>query len=282
MKLVVCAIALMMILSVAAAAAETVKVNIAASDQMLSAVVADMSKQVAASIIVDSKSDTKVNLSLADTELPKALDAIAKLTKLTWKKVQFAKATDSKVSLDQIKSTLVALAAMPLVAVSVADNSGKGAAVFARDQQGEPDTAGLKLPDGYSWVTAYVIYDTAKLVDKPAETAKADDAKAQADRAKTAQMNSERMEDLARMSPDQRKQAYADEMADMMTLSPNARRQFLQDQFSAAKAMDPKLRQQYLADMRSAMRNAGVSFSTSNNRGNNRSTRPRNIVIPAK
>ena len=55
MKLVVCAIALIVILSVAAAAAEPVKVSITASDQMLSAVVADMSKQAGANIIVDPK-----------------------------------------------------------------------------------------------------------------------------------------------------------------------------------------------------------------------------------
>jgi len=283
MKLLMCAVAVIAVMSVAASAAEPGNVSISAGDQMLSVIAANMEKQAGVSIIVDPKCDTKLNLSLAETELPKALDVITKLTKLTWKKVQFAKVTDGKVQLDKIKSSIVALAAMPMVAVSVADGSGKGATVFARAEQGEPDTSTIKLPEGYEWTTAYVVYDPDKLVDKPAEAAKAEDPKPVVDKQTAAKMNSKRLEELARMSPDQRKQAYAAEMADMMTLTPDARRMFMQEQFDAAKSMDPKLRSQYFSDMRTAMRSAGVSFSTGGGRNNRPTqTRSRNTVIPAR
>ncbi|MCX6344995.1 MAG: hypothetical protein NT018_07960 [Armatimonadetes bacterium] len=257
MKVFACILGLMVLMSGAAGAAESKMVSLSVSDASMITAAEQLAKSAGVSIVVDPAIDTKVTLTLNDVELTTALDMLAKTGKATWKKVQYAKQTDSKVTLDQIKSSVLALAAMPLIAVSVDDASGKGASMFTRDLSTSPETSNIKLPEGYAWTTVYAIF----AADKPAkktETAAAKPSDVPSiDKEKLDEMGKTAFDkpiDLANMAPADRKRMLQNEMMGYMTLIPEARRQLLRDQMAAVAAMDPAMRNQYRKDLRDAMK----------------------------
>lgn len=249
MRISACVLAIIAFLSVAAFAAEPENVSLKVSNTSLSAAADQLAKNAGVSIVVDPSIDTKVTISIGNLELAKVLDVMTDMTKTTWKKVQFAKLSDSKVSIEQIKLTVLTLATMPLLAASVQDGTGKGAAMFARNMPGTPDTSKITLPEGYSWVTVYAIYSPTQAVAK-SESAEA--KKAIPDQITKDAFLKPGL--LANMTPAERQIALQNEMMGYMTLAPNVRRQVLRDQMDAIKNLDPRYRNELMSDMRNAMR----------------------------
>jgi len=239
MKVIAAILVLVFLGAWAAFAAEQPKVTIEARNTPIKDFVGDLAQQSGAAIVLDPKVQASVSISLKDAELSQVLDAVAKINKLVWKKLQFAKPTDDTVKLDQIKSAMVALASMPMMGLSVEDPSAKTTAVFARDLPSSPDTSSMKLPEGYSWMTVYVI-----LASEPKEAK----AAATGTTALSAD-NKERLLQMAKMTPEERQQAFATEMAAEMSLAPEVRRAILADQMQARFNMDPQYRDQYREDM---------------------------------
>lgn len=262
MKLFVSAMALLIALSVAVGAAEPAKISINVKDQTASEVGKLLAEKSGQSIIVDPKIEKKITLGLNELELPKILDMVSTSTESTWKKVQFAKKTDDKVSLDQIKSSILALAALPMLAVCVEDSAGKSASMFAKGVPSSNDAPAVKLPEGYTWVTSYVIYIPEKPVDKTAST-EAKDAKEKVDQMTKAAFN--KPVEMANMSSEDRQKVFQNEMMGYMTLAPEARQQVLKDQISSIFNMNVDVRQKYFEDMRAAMQ--GMNFPGMGNRG---------------
>ena len=255
MKLFVSAMALLIALSVAVGAAEPAKISINVKDQTASEVGKLLAEKSGQSIIVDPKIEKKITLGLNELELPKILDMVSTSTEATWKKVQFAKKTDDKVSLDQIKSSILALAAFPMLAVSVEDSSGKSTSMFAKGVPSSNEAPAVKLPEGYTWVTAYVIYLPEKPVDKTAS------AETKDPKAKVEQMTNEAFNksvEMAKMSSEERQKVFQNEIAGYMSLAPEARQQVLKDQMSSIFSMTPEVRQKYFEDMRSAMQGMDI------------------------
>ncbi len=251
MKLFVFAMALLIVLSMAVGAAEPAKISINVKDLTVTEVGKFLAEQSGLSFIVDPKINKKITLGLNELELPLILDMVSKSTDSVWKKVQFAKKTDDKVSLDQIKSSILALTAFPMLAVSVEDSAGKSASMFAKGVPSGNEAPAVKLPEGYTWVTAYVIYIPEKPVDK---TAPAD---AKDPKAKVEQMTKEAFNksvDMANMSSEERQKVFQNEIAGYMTLAPEARQMVLKDQMSTIFNMNTDVRQKYFEDMREAMK----------------------------
>ncbi len=95
--------------------------------------------------------------SLNGADVSQVLDVITKANGLTWKKLEFARKEDAKVSLDQLKSGILALASMQLVGLSVQDTAAKTTSVFTKDVPTSAEAAKPALPEGYSWTTVYVV-----------------------------------------------------------------------------------------------------------------------------
>jgi hypothetical protein len=237
-------------------AAEQPKVSIEARNTPIKDLVSVLTQQTGAAIVLDPKVQASVSLSLKDAELSQALDAVAKLNKLVWKKLQFAKPNDDTVKLDQIKSAMVALASMPMEGLSVEDPAAKTTAVFAKDLPSSPDVAAVKLPEGYSWMTVYVILASEPKEEKASST---DNTVALSAEGK------DRALQMAKMTPEERRKAFAEEMAAQMSLAPEVRRQIMADRLMATFGMDPQYRDQYREDMHQAFhlmrdQNPGLDF----------------------
>ena len=239
MKTIAFTLVVLLVCGAAALAADQPKVTIDAQDTPIKDVVSQISQQTGASIVLDPKATGSVTISLKDADLNQALDTIAKLSKLTWKKLQFAKPTDETVKLDEIKSAMLTLASLSMVGLSVEDPSAKTSTVFAKGLPSTPDTSGLKLPEGYSWATVYAILPAESSSDKP---------KGRSDAAVTAKQV---LTDLAKMTPEDRKQYFAAEMAMEMSMAPEVRRDLLKSRMQAQFSMDQQSRDQYREDMHS-------------------------------
>jgi hypothetical protein len=234
-----------LLLSLASAALAVGSVNLIASDMPIKDAVAQMAKQAGATIVLDPKATGSVSVSLSDTELANALDVVTKMNNLTWKKLQFAKPNDSTIKLDQLKSAILALSSMPVMGLSVEDPASKTSAVFAKDLPESPETSNLRLPEGYSWSTVYVIL----FPEVVAETEDVDKSKV----TELVEAEAKRTIDMASMSPQERQQIFASEMNAYMTLTPEARQSLMADRMRAMFNMDPQYSQQFRQDMRSAM-----------------------------
>lgn len=227
-------------------AAKPGKIAIKANDQLLSEVAKTVGEGANISIVVDPKVDAKITTSASDLDLTKAMNMLSESVSGTWKKVQFAKSSTDKVSLDQIKSTIIALAGLPLMAASVQDSEGKVSSVFAKSVPAKDDTSAIKLPDGYKWATVYVIYAQPKDSDKTAS-----------DKPDTKDLNKQAMEkanQLSGLTPEERQGYFKNEMAGIMSLAPEVRQSILKDQMSAVFNSDQTMRDQYMNDFREAMR----------------------------
>ncbi len=241
-------VSLLVVLACAGAwAQEPGKVTLNADGTPLKDVVAQLSQQSGASVVLDPKAEGTVTVSLNDATLSQALDVVTKLNKLSWKKLQFAKPTDETVKLDQIKSAIVALASMPVMGLAVEDPASKTSAVFARDLAAAPKVDDIKLPSGYAWTTVYVILSP----EAPAATA----ASAEGDKTKSiSQAQNQIMAQIANLTPEERQQVFANQWIAAMSMAPDIRQGMLRDQIRAMFQLDPQYRDQLRDDFRSAFR----------------------------
>jgi len=207
----------------------------------------EIAKQAGVPIVVDPNAKGTITTSLTDADLAQALDVVTKPNNLTWKKLEFARKTDAKVTLDQLKSSIVALASMELVGLAVEDPATKTGAIFAKDIPAGTDLPKPALPEGYAWTTVYVV-----LAPEP----KTDESAASKDKVSAlAQTAAKQMAAIAALSPEERKQFFADYMAAQMKLAPEARQAMLRDQIQAVMSMDQQARDQFRADMRAVFSN---------------------------
>lgn len=230
------------VLAPVATGAEQPKVTIEAKDMPIKDLASELSRQTGMTIVVDPKVQGSITLSLRDATLDQALDAVAKLKNVVWKKLQFAKPSDEPVKLDQIKSAMITLASLPLVAFSVEDPVKKTAALAAKDLPAAPETSSVKLPEGYSWVTVYVVLGSEPSQEQVATSTGSGPIKLSND-------VKERTLQLAKLTPEERRQILAAEIAAEMSLAPEIRRAILADRMRAIFSMDPQLRDQYREDM---------------------------------
>ncbi|MCE5314842.1 MAG: hypothetical protein ABFD49_05790 [Armatimonadota bacterium] len=233
---------LVILLFVTSIAAAGGNVNLNANDIPIKEAVAQISQQTGALIVLDPKATGSVTVNLSEADLPNVLDVITKLNKLTWKKLQFAKQSDSTIKLDQLKSAILALSSIPVAGLSVEDPESKTTAVFAKDLLQSPETSNLHLPDGYTWTTIYVI-----LVPE-VETADKDKKSTAAELAENEAKNTF---ELADMTPEERQQVYASMMNAYMNLTTEQRQAMMADQMRAVFNSDYS--QDYMHDMFSVM-----------------------------
>lgn len=246
MRSAVVVIAAILVLCTAALAQEPAKVNLDVKEAPIKDVVAQLSAQAGTAIVLDPKAQGNVTISLKEATLSNALDVIAALSKTSWKKLQFAKPTDDTVKLDQVKSAIVALASMPVVGLAVEDPASKTSSVFAKGLPESPSTSGIKLPDGYSWATVYVVLAPEA---EPAVAAKPESSEKIKPTANTEE--GQRVAEMANMTPQERQRVYASEWAAHVNLPPEARRAMLRDRMQALFNMDPQYRDQMRQDMHS-------------------------------
>lgn len=244
MKSAVCAIVLALVMVSTAGAQSPAKVTLDARDIPIKEVVSDLARQSGADIVLDPKVEGKVTASVKDADLGQALNTITSVNKLAWKKIQFARTTDSKVTIDQLQSAVLALASLPLVGFSVEDPASKTSAVFARDMPASPDTSGLKLPEGYAWTTVYVVMPSEIAATAAADTDK-DAVKSLSD------TSAKIVRELVSLAPEQRQQVLANQMIAELNMLPDQRRALLKDRMSAMFNMDQGYREQFHEDMRS-------------------------------
>ena len=243
----VCAIAILMV-SLAGVIAAPAPVTLNAQDMPIQKAADSISEQAGAAIVVDPSVKGTVTASLKDADLTQVLDVITKSSNLVWKKISLAKSEGTEVTFDQMKAAAVALAAMPVIAMSVDDPATKTSAICAKDLPSAPDTALIKLPEKCSWVTMYVILAPPVAKDASAKTDDDTSVKSLSDSvaAKTLKM--------AELSSEERQQVYASEWQAQMSLSPEARQAMIRDQMSAMFNLDPEYREQLRQDMHEVFR----------------------------
>jgi hypothetical protein len=247
MKVCMCAIILCFLLTGIAVAQGPAKVTLDAKAMTIKDATDEIAKQSQTAIVLDPKAKGTVTASLNGAELSQALDVVTKSNNLTWKKLEFARKADSKVTLDQLKSGILALASLELVGLSVEDPATKTGAVFAKDIPSAPDTPKLPLPEGYTWTTVYVV-----LAPEPA----ADTTAAGKDKvASLANNAAKQMSDVVSLTPEERKQYFTDYMSAQMKMAPEARQSMLRDQMQAVMGMDQQSRDQFRNDMRAVFSN---------------------------
>ena len=221
------------------------KVSLDAKNMAIKDAMADLAKQAQVSIVLDPKVQGNINVSLTNVDLSQALDVVSKMNKLTWKKLRFAKSQQDTVKLEQIKAAILALASMPMIGVQVDDPATKQSTLFAKNLPSAPDTAGVKLPDGYEWTTVYVI-----LSAEPEKTAATSGSKDKV--TALAQAQSKWMAEMASLTPEERQQVYASEFMAQMSLTPEARQALLKDRHAAMNSLDQQTRDQLHQEMRQA------------------------------
>lgn len=231
-------------------AADLPKVSISAQDTPIKDVCASIAQQTGASIVLDPKVTGSVSINLNNMELSQVLDTVTKLNNLTWRKLQFAKPVDDSVRLDQLKSAMVALAAMPVVALAVEDSAAKTTSVFAKGLPASAPATEMKLPEGYEWTTCYVVLSPDSLVaTKSAPALSSGEAR---DVSSVTQNAKQNIVDLARLTPEQRQQVYQDEIQAQLALDPEIRQQMWRDRWQAMRNLPPEVRDQ--------MRQQGMGF----------------------
>jgi hypothetical protein len=221
------------------------KITLDAQSMPLKEVVAQITQQSQASIVLDPKAEGNVTVNLTGVDITQALDVIAKLNNLTWKKVSFALPDGDTAKLEQVKSAILALATIPVTGLMVDDPATKQSAVMAKNLPASPETAAVKLPEGYAWKTFYVL--TPPIVAAAQSTASTGTKlnELSADQGK-------KLQELATLSPEERQQYFANEYIAQMTLTPEARQSLIRDRMEAMRNLDPQYRDQLHQDMRAA------------------------------
>jgi hypothetical protein len=221
------------------------KVSLDAQNMPIKDAITQLATQSQATIVLDPKAEGNITINLTDVEIGQALDVITKMNKLTWKKVSFALPEGDSAKLDQLKSAILALATIPVTGLIVDDPATKQSSVMARNLPSSPETSVVKLPEGYTWKTFYVVTPPIVAVAATGATSKnkLDELTAQQSRT---------MQALAAMTPEERKQYYVNEMMAQMNLTPEARQSLIRDRMDAMHNMDPQLRDQMRQDMGAA------------------------------
>lgn len=262
MKALVCAIVLCFVLTGVAAAADAPgKISLDAKALTIKDATDQVAKASGTAIVLDPKAKGTVTATLESADLGQVLDVITKSNNLTWKKLQFARKEDTKVSLEQLKSGILALASMQLVGLSVEDPVTKTSAVFAKDTpSATADTSKVSLPEGYSWTTVYVI-----LAPEPVAAASTATDKVAA----LSKTQAETMLQVANMAPEDRARYFQNQWKSQLTLTTEARQAMFRDQMDAMRNLDPQSRSLIMADMRAAF-GGGRGGPGGGGRGQNR------------
>jgi type II secretory pathway component GspD/PulD (secretin) len=203
-------------------------------------------KQTGSTLVVDPSLTGTLTASVQKSEIPTALDIIATTTNSMWRKFSFAKKDDTPVTLDQLKSAVLTLASVQLTAFSMEDQTAKTTVVAAKSLTASPDVTTMKLPEGYSWLTIYALMPKDALTPKPK-------AEEKVTVASLTEMETKRMQELLKMSSEERLQAYQNEWMESMNLSDEDRRTLLKDRIQAMFSLD----QQYQSIMHEDMREIG-------------------------
>lgn len=215
------------------ATADTAKLTLDAKAMPVKDAAAEISRQAGVAIVVDPKAGGTVTASLNGANLEQTLDVITKSNNLTWKKLQFARKSDSKVTLDQLKAGILALATMPFVGLSVEDPAARSTALYTKSVPAELNPSKLTLPEGYSWSTVYVVLSPEPPVAPPDK-----DKPAAAPQQAAAQQNIEQQTAEAQ----KQKQYFKNQLMEQMSLTPAARR-------SLMRTLPPEYRAQLRQDM---------------------------------
>ena len=241
MKALVCAIVLCFVLTGVVVADAPNKVTLDAKAMTIKDATDEAARQSGASIVLDPKAKGTVTANLAEADLGQVLDVIAKSSGLTWKKLDFARKEDSKVTLDQLKSGILALASMQLVGLSVEDPATKTNTVFAKDVPAAPEAVKPTLPEGYAWNTVYVLLApevvAAPSTDKLSALTKT---------------GTQQLVDVANLTTEERKQYFQSYWMQQMKMTPEARQGMLRDQMQAMRDLDPASRDKLRQDMHAA------------------------------
>lgn len=203
-----------------------------------------ISRQAGVSIVLDPAIKVSVTASLNGADIGQALDVVAKPNGLEWRKLQFARPNDSTLHLDELKSAIVALASMSLIGISVENPEAGTSAICARDLPAAPDTSAIPLPEGYSWSTVYVVLPAGQLTGKPPGPPAADVSEA-------SKAETDRVLQLANLTPELRQQVFQSEWVAQMSLVPEVRREMLRDRMRAMFSLDEQYRNELREDMRS-------------------------------
>lgn len=231
-------------LSSACCTAQT-KVNVDAHNTPLGEVMADLAQQSKTAIVLDPKADGTVNINLTNVDLSQALSVITKMNNLTWRKVSYALPEGDNAALEQVKAAILTMAAISVTGLVVEDPTTNQCAVMAKNLPSYPETSAVKLPEGYVWQTFYV-------VTPPLVAASAGSGQTQSALQKMSTDEAARLQQLTAMTPEERKQYYANEMIAQMTLTPEARQALIRDRMEAMRDLDPQYRDQLRQDMRAA------------------------------
>ena len=235
MKTGLITMALVLLVALAcAAAAESPKVTLDASDTPIAQAMADLGKQANVQIVCDSDLKQTITGHFQSMELEKLLDTITKVNDLTWQKLYLpAQQPGQKLTPEQIKARAEAVAAVTGGPIVVCDPvTGKQKVFVEQDpakQSVAPDKLGLEL-----------IY----LIAKPKAAVK--DSAQQGDAAKRFKtLETERMKLLSEMTSAERQSAMQQETVDLMKLDPATRQQVMIDQILAQHNMDPQTQAAY-------------------------------------
>lgn len=243
MRAAVIALLLTTFLLSAAQCADPGKITLDAQSMPIAEAIAQMAQQSQSTIVLDPKVEGSVTINLTGVDVAQALDVVTKLNKLTWRKVTFAVLEGDTAKLEQVKSAILAIATIPVTGLMVDDPATKQSAVMAKNLPSSPETAAVKLPEGYSWKTFYVVTPPIVAAATPTDGSKV--SALSADQAKLVQ-------ELAAMTPDERKQYYTNEMLASLSLTPEARQAMIRDRMEAMRNLDPQIREQLHQDMHGA------------------------------
>lgn len=229
--------ALLILLSPACFAADNPKVTLDAKDLPIEQAIADLAKQAEVQIICESGIKGTVTGRFESIELEKLLGVISKTNSLTWQKLYLPPPPeDQKPTLDQMKARADAVAAVtggPIVVVDPATGKQK---VYVEQEASAPSVDPEKLG-----LKPIYLVSKPKAAPKTAGTAETDKEASSRFQA----LQNERIQLLAKMSPEQRVAAMQAEMLAVFNMDPSARTQFMADQMKARFSMDPQMRDQY-------------------------------------
>lgn len=249
MRFAICILMVIIAFASVAFAAEPNKVTLQAQAISLQEAITQLSTQSGVSIVLDPEAKGTVTASLQNVELSQALNVISQPNNLIWKKLQFASSENTPVTLDQIKSAIIALKAMPIIAFAVEDPKTGAKTVYSKDIPASSNVPELPLSEGYTWKTVYVVF-----ISEPVASSTTSAGGGDVNAATDAQVK--RTMDLAQLTPEQRRQVFSSELTAQMTLVPEARRELFRDQLFAIFDLSPENQKQYFNDMGRAMRDA--------------------------
>jgi hypothetical protein len=178
-------------------------------------------------------------------DLEKLMDTLTKVNSLVWQKLYMpVPDKDKQPTVAEIKARAAAVAAVSGGSIVVCDSAGKQKVFIEQEASApsvDPDKLGLK-----------VVY----LISKPKA---ADAAKDKSLVSQLQDLESQRIQLLAKMTPQERVNDNEQQMRSMMDMEPGTRQQMMIDQMTAQGAMmqDPQYRQVFRDSMQT-MRDQGL------------------------